>query len=215
MRVRFDEQLERLNVMLIEMGAFCEEAITCAAKAFETGDEQMRKQTIAVDLQIDEAEREIETLCLKLLLQQQPVATDLRVISSALKMISDMERIGDQARDIAEITKTVRKLDENFAKDNINSMTSIAIQMVTKSVDSFVKKDLELAKAVMKMDDDVDNLFITVQQDVVDAIAEDRSCGEYVVDIIMIAKYLERIGDHAVNIAEWVAFSITGDHIDA
>ena len=213
MRVRFDEQLERLNVMLIDMGALCEEAITYAVKALETGSEEMRKKTFATDEAIDDREREIESACLKLLLQQQPVARDLRLISSALKMISDMERIGDQAYDIAEITEFIKEDRGSFDHDNINVMAETAIQMVTESVDSFVRKDMELANKVIAMDDKVDDLFIKVKDDLINAVVEDRDSGEYFVDVIMIAKYLERISDHAVNIAEWVIFSITGEHV--
>ena len=214
MRVRFDEQLERLNVMLIDMGALCEEAITYAVKALETGSEEMRKKTFATDEAIDDREREIESACLKLLLQQQPVARDLRLISSALKMISDMERIGDQAYDIAEITEFIKKDRGSFDHDHINVMAETAIQMVTESVDSFVRKDMELANKVIAMDDKVDDLFIKVKDDLINAVVEDKDSGEYFVDVIMIAKYLERISDHAVNIAEWVIFSITGEHVN-
>ena len=214
MRVRFDEQLERLNVMLIDMGALCEEAITYAVKALETGSEEMRRKTFVTDEAIDDREREIESACLKLLLQQQPVARDLRLISSALKMISDMERIGDQAYDIAEITEFIKKDRGSFDHDHINVMAETAIQMVTESVDSFVRKDMELANKVIAMDDKVDDLFIKVKDDLINAVVEDKDSGEYFVDVIMIAKYLERISDHAVNIAEWVIFSITGEHVN-
>ncbi len=217
MRVKFDEQLERLNVMLIDMGALCEEAITYAVKALETGSDEMRKKTFSTDEVIDDREREIESVCLKLLLQQQPVAKDLRTISSALKMISDMERIGDQAYDIAEITRTMDPAADSekngFCHDHIKDMAQTAIQMVTESIDSFVKKDISIAKDVIIRDDEVDDLFIHVKNDLINAVTEDRSHGEYLFDILMIAKYLERISDHAVNIAEWVIFSITGKHV--
>lgn len=197
MRVRFDEQLEKLNMMLIDMGALCEEAITYAVKALETGSDEMREKTFSTDEVIDEREREIETACLKLILQQQPVAKDLRVISSALKMISDMERIGDQAYDIAEITKTIENEAGSFCQEHISAMAQTAIRMVT----------------VIISDDKVDDLFIHVKNDLIDAVTADRSHGEYLFDILMIAKYLERISDHAVNIAEWVIFSVTGKHV--
>ncbi len=213
MRIRFEEQLEKLNVMLIDMGALCEEAITYAVKAFNEGTDEMRQMTFDTDKVIDDREREIETLCLKLLLQQQPVASDLRLISSALKMISDMERIGDQAYDIAEITKTVKKKGDRVCEEHIELMAEIAVEMVTKSVDSFVKRDTELAGYVIEKDDKADELFIKVKDDLIDMVTEDQSRGEYFVDILMIAKYLERISDHAVNIAEWVIFSVTGKHI--
>lgn len=213
MRVRFEEQLERLNVMLIDMGSLCEEAITYAVNAFEEGSDKMRKMTYETDKIIDDREREIETLCLKLLLQQQPVAKDLRLISSALKMISDMERIGDQAEDIAEITKTIKNNDRLYS-EHISKMAETAIEMVKGSVDSFVKKDIELANNVIATDDTVDDLFIKVKDDIINAVTEDKTFSEYFVDIIMISKYLERISDHAVNIAEWVIFSLTGEHVD-
>ena len=152
-------------------------------------------------------------MCLKLILQQQPVAKDLRVISSALKMISDMERIGDQAYDIAEITKTIENEAGSFCQEHISAMAQTAIRMVTESIDSFVKKDIGIAKNVIISDDKVDDLFIHVKNDLIDAVTADRSHGEYLFDILMIAKYLERISDHAVNIAEWVIFSVTGKHV--
>ena len=214
MRTRFDEQLEQLNVMLIDMGALCEEAINYAVSALNEGSEEMRKLTYETDKHIDDREREIENLCLKLLLKQQPVARDLRQISSALKMISDMERIGDQADDIAEITKSMKEPREEICGDHITDMTKTAISMVTESVDSFVKKDLEIARAVIKKDDVVDELFLEVKDDIINARREDRAESEYVVDILMIAKYLERISDHAVNVAEWVIFSLTGQHVN-
>ena len=212
MRVKFDQQLERLNVMLIEMGALCEEAITYAVKALEEDSDEMRKLTLETDSVIDVKEREIENLCLKLLLQQQPVARDLRLISSALKMISDMERIGDQEYDIAEITRTMKSDREKVCENDVTLMAQIAIQMVTKSIDSFVKKDIELANDVIITDDKVDDLFCKIKEELIEAVAGDSRWGEYFVDVLMIAKYLERISDHAVNIAEWVIFSITGSH---
>ncbi len=214
MRVRFDQQLEHLNVMLIEMGALCEEAITYAVKALETGNDEMRKKAFDTDQVIDDREREIETVCLKLLLQQQPVARDLRLISSALKMISDMERIGDQAYDIAEITKTIKSDRNRMFENDIGIMAETAIQMVTDSIDSFVKKDINIANSVILEDDKVDDMFVKIKSTLIDAVSQDSSCGEYFVDVLMIAKYLERISDHAVNIAEWVIFSITGEHVN-
>ena len=211
MRNRFDSQLEKLNLELITMGALCEDAISASVKALLDGDETLTEKVFAADAEIDQKERDIEAICMKLLLQQQPVAGDLRVISSALKMISDMERIGDQASDIAEITKFVKNSDVK-SKVHIKDMAAAAIKMVTDSVESFVKKDIELASAVMKYDDKVDNLFDCVKDELVRLIAADSENGEYCIDLLMIAKYLERIGDHAVNIAEWVEYSITGTH---
>ncbi len=211
MRNRFDSQLEKLNLELITMGALCEDAISASVKALLDGDETLIEKVFAADAEIDQKERDIEAICMKLLLQQQPVAGDLRVISSALKMISDMERIGDQASDIAEIAKFVKNSDVK-SKVHIKDMATAAIKMVTDSVESFVKKDIELASAVMKYDDKVDNLFDCVKDELVRLIAADSENGEYCIDLLMIAKYLERIGDHAVNIAEWVEYSITGTH---
>lgn len=214
MRVKFDQQLEHLHLMLIEMGALCEEAITYAVKALETDSDEMRRKAFSTDEVIDNMEREIETVCLKLLLQQQPVARDLRLISSALKMISDMERIGDQAYDIAEITKTIKDDRNKFCEKNISVMAETAIEMVSESIDSFVKSNIDLANEVILKDDKVDDLFVTIKEELIASVAKDSSCGEYFADILMIAKYLERISDHAVNIAEWVIFSITGQHVN-
>ena len=211
MRNRFDSQLEKLNLELITMGALCEDAISASVKALLDGDETLLEKVFAADAESDQKERDSEAICMKLLLQQQPVAGDLRVISSALKMISDMERIGDQASDIAEIAKFVKNSDVK-SKIHIKDMAAAAIKMVTDSVESFVKKDIELASAVMKYDDKVDNLFDCVKDELVRLIAADSENGEYCIDLLMIAKYLERIGDHAVNIAEWVEYSITGTH---
>jgi len=210
-RSRFDSQLEQLDVE-IKMGALCEEAINASMKAFLENDEAAAKVATEKESDIDRKERDIEALCMRLLLQQQPVARDLRLISSALKMISDMERIGDQAADIAEITAFLKNNDTK-SKLHIRDMAAAAIKMVTESVDSFVNKDLKLAKSVMEYDDVLDNLFVEVKQELIDLIGKDKANGELCIDLIMIAKYLERIGDHATNIAEWVEYSITGCHV--
>lgn len=211
MRTKFDEMLDELNIELIKMGALCEEAITCAVKALLDRDDRMTEKAFAVEKAIDEKEREIENFCMKLLLRQQPVAKDLRLISSALKMISDMERIGDQAADIAEITRHIG--DETvFGKVHIKEMAEAAVKMVSDSINSFVKNDTNSAKYVIMEDDKVDELFIKVKNELISLIAEGAEMGEYCIDIMMIAKYLERIGDHAVNIAEWVEYSVTGVH---
>ncbi|WP_304507914.1 phosphate signaling complex protein PhoU [Anaerotignum sp.] len=211
-RSRFDSQLEQLDIEMIKMGALCEEAITASMKAFIENDDAAAKVAFDKESEIDRKERDIEALCMRLLLQQQPVARDLRLISSALKMISDMERIGDQAADIAEITAFVKD-NETKSKLHFRDMAAAAVKMVTESVDSFVNKDLKLAKSVMDYDDVLDNLFTEVKQELIDLIGEDRANGEFCIDLIMIAKYLERIGDHATNIAEWVEYSITGSHV--
>lgn len=211
MRSRFDEQLAILNRELIDMGALCEEAIALAAKALTDKDKTMAAKVAAMDAEIDQKERNIESMCLKLLLQQQPVARDLRQISAALKMITDMERIGDQAEDISEIVIT---LDGRYAENSalLKGMAESTIQMVTESVDAYVKRDTALAQQVIKMDDIVDDYFDQVKAELISKIAGEPADGEYALDLLMIAKYLERIGDHAVNIAEWVIFSVTGRH---
>ena len=211
MRSRFDEQLAIINRELIEMGALCEEAIALAAKALTDKDKTMAAKVAAMDAEIDQKERNIESMCLKLLLQQQPVARDLRQISAALKMITDMERIGDQAEDISEIVIT---LDGRYAENSalLKGMAESTIQMVTESVDAYVKRDTALAQQVIKMDDIVDDYFDQVKAELISKIAGEPADGEYALDLLMIAKYLERIGDHAVNIAEWVIFSVTGKH---
>lgn len=211
MRNKFDSQLEKLNLELITMGALCEDAISASVKGFLDDDDALCQKAVETEDEINRKERDIESICMKLLLEQQPVARDLRVISSALKMISDMERIGDQAYDIAEIAKFVKNSNVK-SKIHIKDMAAAATKMVTDSVESFVKKDVELARSVMVYDDKVDNLFDCVKDELVQLITEDKANGEFCIDLLMIAKYLERIGDHAVNIAEWVEYSITGTH---
>ena len=209
MRNKFDQQLEMLQVELIKMGALCEDAVSSAIEALEKNDIVSADSALDTDAEIDQKERDIERMCMKLLLQQQPVATDLRIVSAALKMITDMERVGDQASDIAEISRYIIESGMSI-NDDIRKMAKEAIKMVTDSVDSFVKKDLELARKVIAYDDVVDEWFAKLKSDVIEMIAKDSTNGEYYIDIIMIAKYLERIGDHATNIAEWVEYSITG-----
>ena len=210
MRNRFGEQLERLHVEMIQMGALCEDAISAAAQALMKGDEDLARAAGEAEREIDQKEREVENLCLKLLLQQQPVARDLRQISAALKMITDMERIGDQAQDIAEIVTCLSGACGHNA--HIDQMAQATIKMVTDSLDAFVRRDLTLAWSVIEYDDVVDRLFDECKQDLIAEIAQSPADGERVLDVLMIAKYLERIGDHATNIAEWVEFSITGTH---
>lgn len=220
-RNRFDTQLSLLNTEIIEMGALCEAAIGDAVKALINNDKELAKKTVETDKIIDQKEKEIESLCLKLLLQQQPVARDLRLISAALKMITDMERIGDQASDIAEIV-TFADLSIPTDFKETKEMAEATIKMVTDSVEAFVQRDLVLAREVIAYDDVVDDLFSIIKNEVIDLIAnmpkesEDikNKMGLDLIDILMIAKYFERIGDHATNIAEWVEFSITGTHID-
>lgn len=211
MRNRFDEQLALLNRELIEMGALCEEVIALAAKALVEGDKAMAKKVAPLDAEIDQKERTIESMCLKLLLQQQPVAKDLRQISAALKMITDMERIGDQAEDISEIITYMDRLGGEKSAV-LQEMARATIKMVTDSVDAFVKRDTILAEKVVADDDTVDECFNSVKRELIEKIAGAPEEGEYALDILMIAKYFERIGDHATNIAEWVIFSVTGEH---
>ena len=212
MRNRFDEQLHTLNHELLEMGALIERAIRSATDALVKQDVEAALQAIAADKEVDQAERDIESLCLKLLLQQQPVARDLRLISSALKMITDMERIGDQASDIAELVIYLSK--EPYIKEltHLPQMAENAIRMVSGALDAYVRKDMVLAQEVMGMDDAIDALFITVKDELIDLIRNDAAAGSQAIDLLMIAKYYERIGDHAQNIAEWVEYALTGRH---
>ena len=209
MRTTFDTQLMQLHDELITMGALCEDAISLSLSALEKNDLSIAEKVVSEDKNVDQKERDIEALCLKMLLQQQPVAGDLRLISAALKMITDMERIGDQAADIAELTKVISAPLRN---ENIKKMAKAVSRMVTESIDAFVKKDLALAEKVIADDDIADDLFLAVKHDLVCLISKDKSAGEKALDALMIAKYLERIGDHATNIAEWVEFAITGAH---
>lgn len=215
MRNRFDEQLELLNVELIRMGALCEDAISYASRTLmKEGD--FTNEVYKTDREIDQKERDIENLCMRILLQQQPVAKDLRQVSSALKMISDMERIGDQASDIAEICSFLQGR-ETESRIHIRDMAEATMKMVTESIDSFVKKDLNIAKEVILYDDVVDELFGKVKQELIGLLTQedrDEELGEFCIDMLMIAKYFERIGDHATNIAEWVEYSITGTHLE-
>ena len=213
MRDFFQDQLNELKRELTIMGASCEEIIALASHALTDMDEDLVRKVETIGAQIDESERTIETICMKLLLRQQPVARDLRQISAAMKMITDMERIGDQAEDIVEIVPYMNAHpDEKFPK--IREMAKAAQTMVTDAIDAYVKQDLELAKKVMAHDDVVDNYFIQIKKGIIDLIAAEPSQGEYALDLLMIAKYFERIGDHCTNIAEWVEFSVTGIHKD-
>lgn len=214
MRNRFDRQLVQLNNELIEMGVMIEKAISDTVKALVNQDIELASNVIEYDEEIDHQEREIEQLCLKLLLQQQPVAKDLRLISAALKMITDMERIGDHATDISEITIELSK--ESYIKklDHIQQMAKETMVMLVQSVEAFVNKDMDKARTVIVHDDVVDDLFNKVKAELIAMIHEDVNAGEQASDLLMAAKYFERIGDHATNISEWVIFSITGQHPD-
>lgn len=211
MRSRFDEQLILLNKKMIHMGALCEELIAFATKSLLNGDVQGAKEVKSRGEEIDHMEREIEAICLRLLLQQQPVAKDLRVISAALKMITDMERIGDQAEDIAEIIPFLNgKTGAEFS--DFKFMAEATCKMVTDSIDAYVKQDVKLARMILEYDDIVDNAFRKMKDTLIKMISDNNADGEYAIDLLMIAKYFERIGDHATNIAEWVEFSVTGIH---
>lgn len=212
MRNRFDRQLEQLNNELINMGSLIEEAIEMAITALIRQDVEKAKEIMAFDEEIDEKEREIENLCLKLLLQQQPVARDLRQISAALKMITDMERIGDHAADISEMTILMSNQPYIRNIEHLQTMAKETMVMLVKSIEAYVEKDMKKAKGVIASDDIIDNLFDEIKKELIASIHENANNGEQAADLLMVAKYLERIGDHATNIAEWVIFSITGKH---
>ena len=214
MRNRFDRQLEELNNGLIHMGCLIEQAIETAVDGLVQQDIDKAKRAMEYEEEINHAEREIEALCLKLLLQQQPVASDLRQISAALKMITDMERIGDHATDISELTIWLAKQPHRINMGHIRQMAKETIVMVIQSLEAYVNKEMERAKAVIARDDVVDELFLTVKKDILLILRENVEYGEQAEDLLMAAKYFERIGDHAVNIAEWVIFSITGRHVE-
>lgn len=210
-RTRFDEQLEELHVELIKMGSLCEEAISLSAQALEKNEEKTKERVFALETEIDQMEREVETHCMRLLLHQQPVARDLRAISAALKMISDMERIGDQAADIVELVPYIAQ-SECKNKVNIAEMAKATVSMVTDSVEAFVKKDLKLAEQVIEKDDVVDEMFASIKKKLMELVRSQNVDAEPALDLLMAAKYFERIGDHAVNVAEWVEYSVTGIH---
>lgn len=209
MRSKFDEQLALLHKELVTMGALCESAIALSAQALNEGNSDKAVEVFDYAVQIDRKERDIETMCMRLLLQQQPVAKDLRVISSALKMVTDMERIGDNSGDIAEIV-TMGHIKAAHDKLHIHDMAQATIKMVTDSIDAFVNNDVALAHAVIEYDDVVDGHFDRIKTALITLLRSHDADGEYALDLLMTAKYLERMGDHAVNIAEWVLFSITG-----
>ena len=209
MRSGFDKQLTELNREMISMGSLCENAIAMSAKALLDGDTELARKVPELSAQIERKERDIESMCLKLLLQQQPVAKDLRVISSALKMVTDMERIGDQSADIAEIV-TMANISAAAETLNIHDMALSTIKMVTESIDAFVQKDMSIARSVIAHDDVVDRGFDQVKRTLIEQLGKPETDGEAALDLLMIAKYFERIGDHAVNIAQWVLFSMTG-----
>ena len=211
MRNLYQQQLENLNRELIKMGAECEEIIGLAAAALTDYSAALEEKTAQVGALIDESERTIENICLKLLLRQQPVARDLRQISAAMKMITDMERIGDQAEDIVDL---IPKMEKSAGDDSLvlKKMAQAAKNMVTEAVDAYVKQDMALARKVMADDDIVDNFFLEMKSGIIGLISKIPDEGEFALDLLMISKYFERIGDHCTNIAEWVVFSLTGIH---
>lgn len=208
MKNRFDEQVELLNTQMIEMGALIETTIEGACDALQTADLAKARAIMEADSTVDRKEREIESLCLRMLLTRQPVAHDLRVVSSALKMITDMERIGDQAADISEIV-TMMDYTAAMQPEHFGAMSKAAIEMVHRAVDAYVHQDVALARDVIASDDIVDDLFTSVKRELIELLAADSSRGSEALDLLMIAKYFERIGDHATNIAEWVEYSVT------
>ncbi len=211
LRKAYEEQLKTLHDELIEMGNLCALSVQLAIQAVSTGNEKLTERITETNGIIDKEERDIESLCLKLLLQQQPVAADLRRVSSALKMIYDLRRIGEQSSDIADISRFVLLRDDT-ASDDIHSMASDVIKMVNDSINAFTKNDLELTYEVFSMDDKVDNWFTRIKDDIAASITADNTQAEYCLEALMTAKYLEKIGDHAVNVAGWVEYSITGHH---
>ena len=212
MRERFEQQMEILHTELIELGALCEQAIGRTYEVLLEGNQRAAEEIIKKDQVVDAKEREIEDLCFRIILQQQPVARDLRQVSAALKMITDMERIGDQAADIADLSKHIE--DKAVTGDiiNIRKMAEDTVRMVTESIDAFVKGDLELCRKVIDDDDKVDDAFNDIKEKLAEVLNNGKPDASIGLDILMAAKYFERIGDHAVNIAEWVEYSITGNH---
>lgn len=212
MRSNFDKQLAVLKNQLSEMATLIENAIDCAVTALIAGDLTKADKAVEYHGEIDSMEKEIEALCLKILLQQQPVAKDLRVVSAALKMITDMERIGDQARDISEILIDAPHSIQINAAGHISDMATATIKMVHDVVDAFVKNDMDIAQKVIGYDDVIDEMYLKTRAELIETIRNDPENVNVAVDLLSIAKYFERIGDHATNIAEWVIFSITGFH---
>ena len=209
---RFEKQLNTLNQQMVQMGSMVEQSIEMAVSALVTKDSEKAHNVIEYAADVSNQERQIEGMCMKLLLCQQPVASDLRMISSALKMITDMERIAVQSAEISELTIRMEETPYIKKLEHVQQMAKETILMVVKSIDAFVNKDLELAQEVISMDDVVADLFIKIKQELIGLINQDASNGEQATDLLMIGKYFERIGDHAVNIAQWVTFSITGEH---
>ena len=210
MREYFDLELKALNDKLIEMGALVEGAIKNTITIITNGEYDKLETSRIIEEKINTMEREIQNYCLNLLLLQSPVAGDLRTVSAALKMITDLERIGDQAIDIAEMSTYLKDCENIYSMTHLSEMAERSSKMVTTAIDAFVKKDLKLAKTVATMDDAIDDLFNKVKQEVIDIINANKELDQQAIDVLLIAKYFEKIGDHAENIGEWVVFSITG-----
>ena len=215
MRTRFDEQLKQLNNEMIQMGSLIENAIQNAVRAFFDKDTELAKKIMDNDEVVDQEQKKIENICFQLLIQRQPVARDLRTITAALKMVTDMERIGDHAADISELTVVMADHNEIMNRDDIKKMSAEAVMMLLHAIEAYVERDMDKAKEVIAHDDVVDELFIKVKSELIEAISRNPDCGEYAADLLMINKYLERIGDHATNIAEWVIFSLNTVDPDA
>ncbi|MGN0342379.1 MAG: phosphate signaling complex protein PhoU [Roseburia sp.] len=208
MRTKFDEQLKQLNDEMMQMGFMIQDSIQKAIESLIRQDVELAQSIIEGDAQVDREQKRIEDICFNLLMQQQPVARDLRTISAAMKMVTDMERIGDQAADICEMTIMMADAPYTIDLDHINKMASETMIMLMRSIEAYVKKDIEAAQSVIAHDDVVDDLFNTVKKDLIELIGRDPHSGEEATDMLMVAKYFERIGDHATNIAEWVIFSL-------
>lgn len=210
MRIKFDEQLRQLNTEMIRMGNMIETAIQSSIEAFFDQDVETAQQIIKDDEFVDQEQKTIENICFQLLIQQQPVARDLRAITAAMKMVTDMERIGDHAADISELTIMMADGSDIVKGGHIRKMTSEVVYMLLQAIDAYVERDMEKAREVIEHDDIVDNLFVEVKADLIEIMQQNKDHAEYAADLLMVNKYLERIGDHATNIAEWVIFSIEG-----
>ena len=215
MRTKFDEQLKALNNEMIQMGSMIEHAIQEAVRAFFDKDTELAREIMDHDEAVDQEQKKIENICFQLLIQRQPVARDLRTITAALKMVTDMERIGDHAADISELTIMMADDAEIMNRDDLKKMSAEAVIMLLHAIEAYVERDIDKAKEVIAHDDIVDELFIKVKGELIEAISKNPECGEYAADMLMVNKYLERIGDHATNIAEWVIFSLNSVDPDA
>ncbi len=213
MRIKFDAQLRRLNSEMTSMGIMIQKAIQSAIEAFFRQDVETAKQIMKDDELVDQEQKKIENICFQLLIQQQPVARDLRTITAAMKMVTDMERIGDHAADISELTVIMADSPYLLKEGHMKKMAAEAVDMLLQAVEAYVERDIEKARSVIEHDDVVDELFLKVKAALIKVMQENRDYAEYAADLLLINKYLERIGDHATNIAEWVIFAVD-DHIN-